>query len=70
MKANHNLLRMKYARIIFLLAQKLDIRTSSAMDFFYHSLEHELIEEGVSDLHCMSDDYLAENLVREWKQKH
>ena len=31
---------------------------------FYHSKI-----EGVSDLHCMSDEYLAEELVDEYKEK-
>ena len=39
------------------------------MDFFYHSKEYELIREGVSDLHCMSEGYLAEELEEEFKQK-
>lgn len=33
--------------------------------FFYHSKEYELIRDGVSDLHCMSDGYLVEDLMEE-----
>lgn len=36
---------------------------------FYHSKIYRLISEGVSDLHCMSDEYLAEELVDEYKEK-
>ena len=36
---------------------------------FYHSKIYRLISEGVSDLHCMSDGYLAEELVDEYKEK-
>ena len=36
---------------------------------FYHSKIYRLIGEGVSDLHCMSDEYLAEELVDEYKEK-
>lgn len=68
MKANKTLLRMKYARVICALAEKANISTSRAMDFFYHSIEYQLISEGVSDLHCMSDDYIAENLKDEWNE--
>ncbi len=36
---------------------------------FYHSKIYRLVSEGVSDLHCMSDEYLAEELVDEYKEK-
>ena len=34
--------------------------------FFYRSTEYTLVSEGVSDLHCMSDAYLAEDLKEEY----
>ena len=37
------------------------------MDFFYHSEVYILIREGVSDMHCMSDLYLAEELDMEYR---
>lgn len=67
MKANKVLLHRKYARIIAAFAKKTGLSTLEAMEFFYHSTEYQLIKEGVSDLHCMSDDYLAEDLVDEYK---
>ena len=36
---------------------------------FYHSKIYRLISEGVSDLHCMSDEYLAEELKQEYETK-
>lgn len=66
MTANRTLLQRKYARVIALFAEKAGIGIAQAMDFFYHSLEYQLLREGVSDLHCMSDDYLAEDLLEEW----
>ena len=36
-----------------------------AMDIFYKSPLLPLIEEGVADLHCRSDHYLAEEIWRE-----
>jgi len=36
-----------------------------ALDFFYHSEVYLLMRDGVSDMHCMSDDYLAEELIGE-----
>lgn len=29
----------------------------------------ELINEGVADMHCMSDEYLVDELLLEYKQK-
>ena len=66
MKANKTLLRMLYTRVIVLFAEKTKISLEDALDFFYHSTEYQLIRDGVSDLHCMSDDYLAEDLLYEY----
>ena len=67
MKANKTLLRMLYARVIVLFAEKASISIEEALDFFYHSVEYQLLRDGVSDLHCMSDDYLAEDLLEEYR---
>lgn len=40
----------------------------AALDFFYHSELYLLIHDGVSDMHCMSDAYLADELVMEYQQ--
>ena len=69
MKANKTLLRMQYTRVIALFAKKAGISLEEALDFFYHSMEYQLLREGVSDLHCMSDDYLAEDLMEEWNRQ-
>lgn len=66
MNANPVLLQMKYARVIDLFSKKADITTKEALDFFYHSMTYRLMAEGVSDMHCMSDDYLAEDLLEEF----
>ena len=68
MTADPVLLQMKYSRIIDLFAQKAGIPLREALDFFYHSDEYDLISEGVADLHCMSDDYLAEDLLDEFRR--
>ncbi len=39
------------------------------MNFFYHSEVYQLIRDGVSDMHCMSDVYLAEELEQEYQTK-
>lgn len=36
---------------------------------FYHSEVYQLIRDGVSDMHCMSDMYLAEELEQEYANK-
>ncbi len=67
MNANKTLLRMLYKRVIALFAEKANITLEDALDFFYHSTEYKLVREGVSDLHCMSDDYIAEDLLEEYQ---
>lgn len=68
MKANPILLQMKYSRIIALFAEKCDLTLDQALDFFYYSKEYQLLREGVADLHCMSDDYIVEDLRDEYLQ--
>lgn len=67
MTANKTLLRMKYPKVVKAFAEKSGMSVQDALDFFYHSTEYQLIREGVSDLHCMSEDYLAEDLMSEYK---
>ena len=65
MEANRIILDMKYARIIEILAQRLNISREEAMDLFYNSPVFELIDKGVADMHCRSDQYLAEEIISE-----
>ncbi|MCI6822764.1 MAG: DUF3791 domain-containing protein [Bacteroidales bacterium] len=65
MEANRIILDMKYARIIEILAQRLHITREEAMDIFYSSPVFELIDKGVADLHCRSDQYLADEIIKE-----
>ncbi len=65
MTADPTLLQMKYARIISLLSKKADINEEKAMDLFYNSKTYYLISNGISDFHCLSDEYLAEEILRE-----
>ena len=68
MKANPVLLQKKYARIIARFAEREGLSLDEGLRFFYHSTTYCLISEGVSDLHCMSDEYLAEELSLEYHQ--
>lgn len=66
MTANPILLQKKYARIVERFAALCHLPLDEALAFFYRSDTYQLIREGVSDMHCMSDDYLAEELKREY----
>ena len=59
-------LQKKYTRIIEKFARKEKIPLADALSFFYHSSLYQLMSEGVSDLHCMSDDYLVDDLDDEY----
>ena len=65
MEANETLLQMKYARIIEQIAADLGISNVDAMDMFYNSRTFQLISQGIADIHCRSDRYLAEEVERE-----
>jgi hypothetical protein len=65
MKANKYLLRRKYPRIIARLAEQRGIPLREAMNIFYRSLTYREMSEGISDMHCRSDEYLVEELCRE-----
>ena len=77
-QANNTLLQMKYARIIMGLSKRLGISSrralalfslNRALDFFYRSEVYQLVRDGVSDLHCMSDNYLIDELIIEYTGK-
>ena len=69
MIANPILLQKKYSRIIECFAKMQGVSLDAALDFFYHSQVYQLIRDGVSDMHCMSDEYLAEELEQEYAEK-
>ncbi len=69
MNANPVLLQKNYARIVEKFAEKTNITLKEALDIFYHSKLYELMSEGVSDMHCMSDDYLVQELADEQAEK-
>lgn len=69
MNANPILLQKKYSRVIESFADKEGISLNSALDFFYRSEVYRLVHEGVSDMHCMSDEYLADELAVEYAEK-
>ena len=58
------------ARIVKLFAEQTGLTYEEALDFFYNSKTFELISEGVADMHCLSDEYLAEELLLERSKQH
>ena len=68
MNANPILLQKKYSRVIECFAKLQGLSLDAALDFFYHSEVYQLMRDGVSDMHCMSDAYLAEELKLEYRQ--
>ena len=69
MMANPILLQKKYTRVIECFAKKQGISLDEALDLFYRSEVYQLMREGVSDMHCMSDLYLAEELRLEYEER-
>lgn len=68
MTANATLLQMKYARVVSLFAKRAELSLDDALAFFYHSDLYQFMKNGISDMHCMSDAYLAEDLEEEYRK--
>ena len=68
MQANKIILQRKYARIVLLFAEKMNLPYEEALTLFYDSKTFELISEGVADMHCMSDEYLVDELIAELEE--
>ena len=69
MEANKTILQMKYARIVSIFAEQVDMSLEDALDFFYESYVYRMMNDGIADIHCRSDGYLAELLKEEWEKK-
>ena len=65
MNANPILLQKKHTKAISAFAAREGIPVGKAMNLYYHSQLYQLVSEGVSDLHCMSEEYLAAELKDE-----
>ena len=70
MTANPILLQKKYARVIESFAKQQGLSLDEALGLFYYSEVYQLMRDGVSDMHCMSDAYLAEELEQEYTEKN
>lgn len=60
----------KNANIIKSLCDLYGVSIQEATDIYYQSDTSELIEEGIADLHCRSDKYLATVIWDEHQEPH
>lgn len=65
MTANRTLIGRKCGNVIKSYAELNGITLREAMDVFYKSNLYYEIINGISDMHCRSDGYLAEELQLE-----
>jgi hypothetical protein len=56
---------MKYARIITLLSERLDIKPQRALDIFYNASTYSYLSQKMYHLHNMSDAYLVDEIILE-----
>jgi hypothetical protein len=66
--AKDTIASMKYANIIQCLSEMNNISLEDATEIFYNSETFTLIDEGVADLHCRSDKYLANEIWAEYQE--
>ena len=69
MTADRTLVGHKYAGVIRAYAELANIPLREALGIFYKSNLYTLIRDGISDMHCRSDGYLAEDLQMEMESK-
>ena len=69
MEANKTILQMKYARVVEIFSRLSGMELEDALAFFYNSDTYVLISEGIADMHCRSDEYLADELMLELTEK-
>lgn len=63
--ARQIVLDMKIARIISIYSEEHNVSLEEATNIYYTSATAKKIEEGIADLHCRSDKYLADELWME-----
>jgi hypothetical protein len=66
MKADKHILQITYAAVIDTFATMGNISKREALDLFYKSQIYQEMREGISDMHCRSEPYLAEELMQEF----
>ena len=66
MKADKAILLLTYCSVIDTFAVMGKISNREALDLFYKSKIYREMRDGVSDMHCRSEKYLAEDLMQEF----
>jgi hypothetical protein len=66
MKADNLILQCKYFSVINAFALMGNLHLREALDLFYKSEIYKEMRDGISDMHCRSDKYLAEDLLNEY----
>jgi len=66
MKADAIILQITYCSVIETFAMMGKFSNREALDLFYKSQIYQEMREGVSDMHCRSEKYLAEDLLQEF----
>ena len=61
---------MKYVREIMEFSKITSISTNDVLRIFYHSDLYFLLKNGISDIYCMSDNWLVEKLKEECENKN
>jgi hypothetical protein len=59
---------MKYENVIEEISKQREISLRSALDVLYNSKTYREMSAGISDMHCRSDIYLADEIDRETAQ--
>jgi len=65
MKADRAILQLTYSSVINTFAKVANISHRKALDLFYKSQIYQEMCEGISDMHCRSEKYLAQELIQE-----
>ena len=65
MRANKTLLNRKYGHVVAAVARRQNVDLRQALDIFYKSYTYQEMRIGISDMHCRSDEYLAEEIELE-----
>lgn len=58
----------KCARIIEVIGKQYGLGLKEATEIYYQSETSQLIEEGIADLHCRSEGYLAQCVWDEYQE--
>jgi len=67
MKADKAILQLTYKGVIEAFAEMGNISLRDALHKFYNSQLYQEMRDGISDMHCRSEKYLAEELMLEYE---